>query len=223
MTTPLSIVRMYPGKVVQVPGTVSGVPTPTTTVFKSPGLSDDPQSYVKGMVTFTSGALLGESKKVTSYDGAGELTTEAFSVAPTPGDTFTIANQQYGFNFGGGNGTGGVFVRVTSLTLVGSLYPGFLQDASGNSDINPPEIYIRPPNGEVLELKRYIATKVSPPQVGGLEVYQCQAVETAPLITETVTQTVLTDISCVAGVLTKTFTTYTWTFLDGDFVSCVIT
>ncbi len=97
----MTIVRMYPGKVMpDFTGTASGVPTPTTTQFKSSGLSTKVGAYKNLLVTFTSGALKGQKRKVTAYNGAGLLTTAPFTVAPTPGDTFTIPHLQYVFGFG---------------------------------------------------------------------------------------------------------------------------
>jgi hypothetical protein len=74
--------------------TVGGAPT--TTVFDGgQELSDVDGSYVGSAITFTSGALKGNSSTISAYTGATRQITvgPAFSAAPAAGDQFVIAVQ----------------------------------------------------------------------------------------------------------------------------------
>jgi hypothetical protein len=67
---------------------------PTTTIFDGgQELSDLDGSYVGSAITFTSGALVGNSSTISAYTGATRQITvgTAFSAAPALGDQFVIA------------------------------------------------------------------------------------------------------------------------------------
>ena len=67
-------------------------PDPTATAFET-NLSEATNDHYNGaFVVFTSGALLGQSRKISDYDGTSKVLTvaAAFTEAPTVGDTFLI-------------------------------------------------------------------------------------------------------------------------------------
>jgi len=67
-------------------------PDPSTTAFET-NLSEATNDHYNGaFVVFTSGALLGQSRKIGDYDGTSKVLTvaTAFTEAPTAGDTFII-------------------------------------------------------------------------------------------------------------------------------------
>jgi len=67
-------------------------PDPTATAFETT-LSEATNDHYNGaFVVFTSGALLGQSRKISDYDGTSKVLTvaAAFTEAPTVGDTFLI-------------------------------------------------------------------------------------------------------------------------------------
>lgn len=66
----------------------------TDTTFKT-SLTESSNNYWKdALVTFVTGALAGQVKKVASYDGTTKFLTftSAFTTAPTAGDKFQIIN-----------------------------------------------------------------------------------------------------------------------------------
>jgi hypothetical protein len=72
-------------------GTVSASPAPSATVFKTSLTEASDDHYNGAFCVFTSGALLGESRKISDYDGTDKIiTTSAFTEAPTAGDAFLI-------------------------------------------------------------------------------------------------------------------------------------
>jgi chitodextrinase len=67
-------------------------PDPTTLLFET-NLSEATNDHYNGaFVVFTSGALLGQSRKISDYDGTTKVLTvaAAFTDAPTAADTFII-------------------------------------------------------------------------------------------------------------------------------------
>ena len=67
-------------------------PDPTATAFET-NLSEATNDHYNGaFVVFTSGALLGQSRKISDYDGTSKVLTvaAAFTEVPTAGDTFLI-------------------------------------------------------------------------------------------------------------------------------------
>lgn len=72
---------------------VAASPSPTTTAFAgSNSLSSTDSWYVGSVLLFTSGALDGLARKITSYTGSTRLITVTYGwpVAPTAADTFRI-------------------------------------------------------------------------------------------------------------------------------------
>jgi len=67
-------------------------PDPTTTAFETNLTEATNDHYNGAFVVFTSGALLGQSRKISDYDGTSKVLTvaAAFTEAPTAGDTFLI-------------------------------------------------------------------------------------------------------------------------------------
>jgi hypothetical protein len=72
---------------------VQASPSPSTTAFAgSSALSSANSFYVGSVLLFTSGALDGLARKITSYTGSSRLitVTAAWPTAPTAADTFRI-------------------------------------------------------------------------------------------------------------------------------------
>ena len=67
-------------------------PDPTATAFETNLTEATNDHYNGAFVVFTSGALLGQSRKISDYDGTSKVLTvaAAFTEAPTAGDTFLI-------------------------------------------------------------------------------------------------------------------------------------
>jgi hypothetical protein len=67
-------------------------PDPTATAFETNLTEATNDHYNGAFVVFTSGALLGQSRKISDYDGTSKVLTvaAAFTAAPTVGDTFLI-------------------------------------------------------------------------------------------------------------------------------------
>jgi len=67
-------------------------PDPTATAFETNLTEATNDHYNGAFVVFTSGALLGQSRKISDYDGTNKILTvaAAFTEAPTAGDTFLI-------------------------------------------------------------------------------------------------------------------------------------
>jgi hypothetical protein len=76
-----------------VAGSVGSGASTTTSFFAASGLSSINGFYNGGVLTFMSGALMGQSPTISNYDGAtGQITVSpALSQAPATGDAFTIA------------------------------------------------------------------------------------------------------------------------------------
>lgn len=67
-------------------------PDPTATAFETNLTEATNDHYNGAFVVFTSGALLGQSRKIADYDGSTKVLTvaTAFTEAPAAGDTFII-------------------------------------------------------------------------------------------------------------------------------------
>ena len=66
-------------------------PDPTATAFETNLAEASNDHYNGAFLVFTSGALLGQSRKIAGYVGATKvITTSAFTEAPAGGDTFAI-------------------------------------------------------------------------------------------------------------------------------------
>lgn len=66
-------------------------PDPLATAFETNLTEASNDHYNGAFLVFTSGALLGQSRKISGYVGATKIiTTSAFTEAPTAGDTFMI-------------------------------------------------------------------------------------------------------------------------------------
>ena len=66
-------------------------PDPTATAFETNLTEASNDHYNGAFLVFTSGALLGQSRKIAGYVGATKIiTTSAFTEAPAGGDTFAI-------------------------------------------------------------------------------------------------------------------------------------
>lgn len=72
---------------------LSSVASGATTTIIPTNLTEATNDHYNGRyITFTSGALLGQSSDITDYFGAGkELTVTALTEAPNQGDTFVIS------------------------------------------------------------------------------------------------------------------------------------
>jgi hypothetical protein len=118
-----------------------------------------------------------------------------------------------------------VVVRVTGTTTTLGLYPAKLESCT-NPDGNPPtwadgqDCWAVGPNNETLEAKRYDGVEIGLHSdgnpvfaVGGTPVSGCGGA------TQTITGTVVTGVTCSAGVLTVTTKTLTLVFTDGCFQS----
>jgi hypothetical protein len=72
-------------------GTVSASPAPSATVFTTSLTETTADHYNGAFCVFTSGVLLGQSRKIADYDGTDKIiTTSAFTEAPGAGDAFLI-------------------------------------------------------------------------------------------------------------------------------------
>ncbi len=72
--------------------TGAAVGTPTTTVIDTDLTEASNDHYNGRVVTFTSGACIGETRTINDYNGTTkELTTDAFQTAPSATDTFVIS------------------------------------------------------------------------------------------------------------------------------------
>ena len=70
-------------------------PDPTATAFETNLAEASNDHYNGAFLVFTSGALLGQSRKIAGYVGATKvITTSAFTEAPAGGDTFAILRQE---------------------------------------------------------------------------------------------------------------------------------
>ena len=67
-------------------------PDPTATAFETNLTEATNDHYNGAFVVFTSGALLGQSRKISDYDGTNKILTvaTAFTEAPAADDTFII-------------------------------------------------------------------------------------------------------------------------------------
>jgi hypothetical protein len=74
-------------------GTVSAAVTPTSTSCSTDLTESDTDHWKDAFIRFTSGALSGQIKLVTGYSSSnGVLVYEAFTQAPSNGDTFILLN-----------------------------------------------------------------------------------------------------------------------------------
>lgn len=72
-------------------GTVAASPAPSATVFTTNLTEATADHYNGAFCVFTSGVLLGQSRKIADYDGTDKIvTTSAFTEAPGAGDAFLI-------------------------------------------------------------------------------------------------------------------------------------
>ena len=70
-------------------------PDPTATAFETNLAEASNDHYNGAFLVFTSGALLGQSRKIAGYVGATKvITTSAFTEAPAGGDTFAILGRE---------------------------------------------------------------------------------------------------------------------------------
>ena len=120
------------------PGTVDndGSPVPSTTVFEgNDALESDDDVYNGQILRFTSGALSGQEKVITDYDGLNRRFTFAsgFTAAPTHADAFNIIVQTVDWNITPGDlwaGSGTVIANVDEVagritaTVYGTSVPG---------------------------------------------------------------------------------------------------
>jgi len=83
--------------VISTEGIVSGAVVAngsnTSSTFATSGLGSTSSVWTDGYVRFTTGALAGQVKKITGYNGGTSfITTNAFTTAPSAGDLFVIVN-----------------------------------------------------------------------------------------------------------------------------------